>query len=303
MQPRIYVYKITFVDQPYWYWGWHKEKKFDEYYMGSPVTNKRYWDMHEPVKEIVEVFEYSDEGALLAQVLEQSLIISDLNHPLCLNENCGGIVSLKALREGSKKRWKNPELRKKASETMTKNMTRLWKKYEHYQKISRAITEKWKDLEYRNKVSEAMRSLWEDLEYKERTLKNRPPRVRGTSNIPEKASILMQERWKDEECRAKLCHSLSLSAKKVWKDEEYREKMSNIRREKWKDEEYREKVLKGRRIPVRVLDTVTGEIKQFKSMREFREHYKIGKGNLSKLMSGQLEVYKGLKILPADKSG
>lgn len=112
MQPRIYVYKITFVGEPYWYWGVHKERKFDEYYMGSPVTHKRYWEEYTPVKEILETFECSEEGWRQAQLKELELIKQDLENPLCLNEGCGGLFSLGSL----KKFWDNPENRKRHSE-------------------------------------------------------------------------------------------------------------------------------------------------------------------------------------------
>jgi hypothetical protein len=48
MQPRIYVYKITFLEVPYYYYGVHKEKYFNEEYWGSPVTHKWVWDFYTP---------------------------------------------------------------------------------------------------------------------------------------------------------------------------------------------------------------------------------------------------------------
>jgi hypothetical protein len=50
MQSRIYTYKITFEEVPYYYWGSHKEKRYNEYYMGSPVTHKWCWDFYTPKK-------------------------------------------------------------------------------------------------------------------------------------------------------------------------------------------------------------------------------------------------------------
>ena len=62
-EPRIYVYKITFVGDDHYYYGYHKEKKFDEYYMGSPVTHKDHWNKFTPKKEYIKFFEYSEEGS------------------------------------------------------------------------------------------------------------------------------------------------------------------------------------------------------------------------------------------------
>jgi hypothetical protein len=106
MNPRIYVYKICFLDAPFWYWGIHKEKKYDEEYFGSPVTNKCIWEQYTPYKEIIKFYEYSDYGWQQARKFEDELIKSDLNNPLCLNEAFGGHYSLKIKRETGKESMK-----------------------------------------------------------------------------------------------------------------------------------------------------------------------------------------------------
>ena len=104
MRPRIYTYKITFIDTPYYYYGVHKEKRFNEYYMGSPKTHKWCWELYEPKKQILELFEYSDEGWLKAQEIEKQLIKPFYNtDKWCLNENCGGMISLQINRDTAKK--------------------------------------------------------------------------------------------------------------------------------------------------------------------------------------------------------
>ena len=103
MQPRIYLYKITFEEVFYYYYGVHKEKRFDEYYMGSPVTNKWYWKLYTPKKQILELFDYTDDGWLKAQEVEKRLIKPFYNtDKWCLNENCGGYTSLEILRKNGK---------------------------------------------------------------------------------------------------------------------------------------------------------------------------------------------------------
>lgn len=103
MQPRIYTYKITFIDTPYYYYGVHKEKRFNEYYMGSPKTHKWCWELYEPEKQILEFFEFSDEGYTKAQEIEKQLIkpVFDADK-WCLNESCGGMISLEILRKSGK---------------------------------------------------------------------------------------------------------------------------------------------------------------------------------------------------------
>lgn len=92
---RIYLYKITFEEVPYYYYGVHKEKRYDEYYMGSPYTHKWCWELYTPKKQILQLFDFTDEGWLEAQEVEKRLIKSFYNSDKwCLNENCGGLFSL-----------------------------------------------------------------------------------------------------------------------------------------------------------------------------------------------------------------
>jgi hypothetical protein len=101
--PRIYIYKITFEEVLYYYYGVHKEKRFNEEYWGSPVTHKDFWEVYTPIKEIIREFPYTDGGWLEANNFEKSLIKPVYNaDPLCLNENCGGIISLDVCREAGK---------------------------------------------------------------------------------------------------------------------------------------------------------------------------------------------------------
>ncbi len=102
--PRIYIYKISFEEVPYYYYGVHKERKFDEYYMGSPQTHKWCWELYTPKKQILQLFDFTDEGWLEAQEVEKRLIRPFYNvDKWCLNEGCGGQVSLDIRRKNGKK--------------------------------------------------------------------------------------------------------------------------------------------------------------------------------------------------------
>ncbi len=102
MQPRIYTYKITFEEIPHWYWGVHKEKKYNDGYLGSPVTHKWMWEFYTPHICIIEVFPCTAEGWREASEVEKRLIKHDLNNPLCLNESCGVVLSVESLKKGGK---------------------------------------------------------------------------------------------------------------------------------------------------------------------------------------------------------
>ncbi len=102
--PRIYVYKITFEEVPYYYYGSKKEKYFDEEYWGSPVTNKWCWELYTPKKQILELFDYTDEGCIKAQEIEKRLIKPSFNtDKWCLNANCMGVFSLEQKSKAGKR--------------------------------------------------------------------------------------------------------------------------------------------------------------------------------------------------------
>ena len=93
--PRIYTYKITFEEVPYYYYGVHKGKYFNQEYFGSPYTHKWCWELYTPKKQILEIFDFTDEGWIEAQEVEKKLIKPFYNiDKWCLNENCGGRFSI-----------------------------------------------------------------------------------------------------------------------------------------------------------------------------------------------------------------
>jgi hypothetical protein len=101
--PRIYIYKITFEEVSYYYYGVHKEKYFNEEYWGSPYTHKWVWNFYTPKKQILQFFDFTDEGWKEAQEIEKRLIKPFYNtDKWCLNEFCGGVISLKYCIKGGK---------------------------------------------------------------------------------------------------------------------------------------------------------------------------------------------------------
>jgi len=98
--PRIYTYKITFEEVPYYYYGVHKEKKYNEYYMGSPKTNKWCWELYTPKKQILEIFNSREDADKVERRLIKPVYNTD---KWCLNENCGGLFSLDTCSRAGKK--------------------------------------------------------------------------------------------------------------------------------------------------------------------------------------------------------
>ena len=105
-RPRIYIYKITFEEVPYYYYGVKKEKYFNQEYWGTPITNKWCWEFYTAKKQILQVFPYTDEGWLKAKEIEDRLIRPVFNtDKWCLNECCGGKISLDVNRKTGKKTY------------------------------------------------------------------------------------------------------------------------------------------------------------------------------------------------------
>jgi hypothetical protein len=61
------------------------------------------WEFYTPKIQILEFFPNTEEGWEEANRVEKRLIKNDLNNPFCLNENCGGCISLSCRSEGGKK--------------------------------------------------------------------------------------------------------------------------------------------------------------------------------------------------------
>jgi hypothetical protein len=122
MHPRIYTYKITFEEVPYYYYGVKKERYFDQEYFGTPITHKWIWDFYIPKKQILEIFDYTDKGWIEAQEVEKRLIKPFYNiDKWCLNENVGGFVSLSSLSKLGKKLYETKSGMFGRSEEQRKN--------------------------------------------------------------------------------------------------------------------------------------------------------------------------------------
>lgn len=89
--PRIYTYKITFEEVPYYYYGMHQEKVYDEEYWGSPITNKWCWELYTPKKQILETFSSREDAGEVERRLIKPVYNTD---KWCLNKRCGYAFSL-----------------------------------------------------------------------------------------------------------------------------------------------------------------------------------------------------------------
>ena len=176
MQPRIYTYKITFEEIPHWYWGVHKEKKYNEGYMGSPVTHKWMWEFYTPKIKILEVFPFTDEGWLEANLVEDRLIKPDLNNPLCLNEGCGARVSKEASQRGGYK------------------MKGVPKSQEHKDKIGKGNKGKRRTPEFCQEVSERNKGQTLTPEQREKQIENTRKFFRENPDVLERLTQEKTER-------------------------------------------------------------------------------------------------------------
>jgi len=115
MELRIFTYKVTFEEIPYYYWGVHKENKLNDGYLGSPITHKWLWDFYTPYLQVLQLFDYTQEGFLQARVNEDKIIRHTWLDPLCLNEQAGGSFSRESLVLGGQNSAKNLSVEQKES--------------------------------------------------------------------------------------------------------------------------------------------------------------------------------------------
>lgn len=122
--PRIYLYKITFEEVPYYYYGVHKETLFGEEYWGSPKTNKWCWELYTPKKQILEIFPFTNEGWIEANKVEKRLIKPVYNaDKWCLNASCAGTLSIEQTRKAGRKGGKKIVELKLGIHSLTKEET------------------------------------------------------------------------------------------------------------------------------------------------------------------------------------
>jgi len=100
MAERIsYVYRIDFEDGS-WYWGVRlcpeNTSPSEDGYSGSPVTHREKWEKDKFKKTVVK--EFVDFGE--ASEYEVEMIKKDWQEKLCLNENCGGVISRSSCSKG-----------------------------------------------------------------------------------------------------------------------------------------------------------------------------------------------------------
>lgn len=182
------------------------------------------------------------------------------NQPLCNLSNGGDGFTSEENSISSKKRWANPEYRKK----MSKISGEAQRKEEAREQTSRLFKQLWKNKEFREKMIKAAKEKSSTNEFKLRMSKiateysNKP-------EIKEKRIQQLRERWADPEFKKKVSKKISTvlrnnikikdARKKLWQNIQYREKMCGIfadperrkrlsekRKTLWLDPEYRAKI-------------------------------------------------------------
>ena len=93
-----FTYRVSFEGTSFYYYGLHSTKNLEDNYLGSPRTNRWCWDLYEATLTPLEFFETREEAA----VLENRLIKSFIQDPLCLNAHTNSSFSLQASSLGAK---------------------------------------------------------------------------------------------------------------------------------------------------------------------------------------------------------
>ncbi len=156
--------------------------------------------------------------------------------------------------EAAKKRWANPERRKRqslrmkqiwASPEYKEKMTKIKQNPEYRKKRSELTKKQWADPEYNKKTSMSIKKAWTNPELREKMSKFSKERW-ANPEYRKKTSETCKESWADPELRVKqanilkeICadpehqEKMSLNAKRVWKNPEYRAKRSGEKSSQW----------------------------------------------------------------------
>jgi hypothetical protein len=119
--------------------------------------------------------------------------------------------------EAARKRWQNPEYRKRQRKARTESLRKAWQDPKYRARMSEARRETWQDPEVRRRQSEGVRKALQD------------PKVRA------RMSKSMREKWRDPEHRARV----SKSVRETLQDPKLRARLSETSRETWRDPEVR----------------------------------------------------------------
>jgi len=99
----FYVYKITFEEVPHFYLGVRKcpdgKTPETDKYKGSPCSNKIYWEVYTPKKQVFAQYEDQRE----AYWVEYNLIVQNWNNKYCLNRGVPGEVHSEILSRNGKR--------------------------------------------------------------------------------------------------------------------------------------------------------------------------------------------------------
>jgi hypothetical protein len=179
-----YVYRVDFEDGS-WYWGVRLcppgFKPEEDAYAGSPITHKEKWKERFMKTVVKEFDDYAEAGRY-----ELELIKKDWHNDLCLNENCGGIISRSSCSKGGQK-----------SAEKTKGVPR--------------------PLEVRKKISKAKKGKKLSEEQKEKLrVAKRPPRTADQVKKQMESRRNSGNPWHSQETREKI--SLANLGRKVSKE-------------------------------------------------------------------------------------
>jgi hypothetical protein len=95
---KSYIYKITFEEVPHFYFGVRGRSPEGDPYLGSPRTNRIYWEIYTPKKQILWVYDSWEEAC----EVETALIVQNWANPYCLNKNANGAFPKDMCRKGGK---------------------------------------------------------------------------------------------------------------------------------------------------------------------------------------------------------
>jgi hypothetical protein len=178
----FYTYRVDFLSSGHFYYGYRRCRPNispeEDGYLGSPVTNKKFWERETPVKEIISLHRTREE----AQAKERALILENWANDLCLNENAGGYYSEAVMRNNGKRLqaqfqelMEDPEFRKRQREWATRGGRSLKEKRDHNPNLNEAILKTLREngrksgkRAYENNLRPHVEKMTTDLTYRDK---------------------------------------------------------------------------------------------------------------------------------------
>jgi len=209
-----YTYNITCLCgslKDHYYYGQHTTDDLDDGYCGSGIMLQNYYKKYGAIENVTYTKTIIDFYSNLTELNQAEYeLIGDKyeTDPMCLNLRAGGNMhgfsseSIEKLSKsesiGQKKRFEDPEERKKSSDAAN----RRFEDQEEHNKLSEIHKKRWKDPEVQQLYSNSQKKRFEDPEERKKTSETTKLAM-ANPEVRKHQSDVQKKRYEDPEERRK----------------------------------------------------------------------------------------------------